>query len=230
MIDVMLTHADVRDWAAREFGWQVFNGRIADLGYAYSVSTHPDAYHAGDQSAMTWGNGPLIVVKRTGAGWGFGSNPMFLPLYEARDEREFYATLARLMPRRDLNQPDYAVPLDPGLAAPPDPGLTEAALRDWLAFRYPFFGILDTRISDSGYAYRVNIQPDAVLLGDNSAFLAGIGPLTVIKRTGAVWHFGSNPTFLPLYEAVDENDFYRLLRELSPNQDPAQPAEVVPIR
>lgn len=213
----MITEVVLKDWLARQFGWRVFDGRIRDIGYAYSISTHPDAYHAGDQSAMTYGNGPLIAIKRTGGVWGFGSNPIFMRVFEAHDEQSFYTAVTAAMPGRDLNQPDYQVPTSTGL--------TLDALQEWLTIRHSF-RVFDQRIADVGWAYVVNPDADEVLLGRMSGN-DGPGPIIVVKRTGAVWQFGST---VQLYLARDENEFYRLMREEVSYADPAQPNEVVPIR
>lgn len=213
----MLSMAALEDWLAHQYGWREFDGRITDIGYAYAVSTHPDAYHAGDQSAMTYGNGPLIVIKRTGALWGFGSNPIFLPVFEAQDEQSFDAAVAAAMPGRNLAQPDAVVSVGPELSL--------AALQEYLTINYGF-RVFDGRITDNGWAYVVNPQADDVLRYDLPG-MQGVGPIIVIKRTGAVWQFGSNNA---LHAALDEDEFYRLMREQVPSQDPRQPRKVVPAR
>jgi hypothetical protein len=238
------TLAALTVWLGEQFGWRVFDGRIADTGYAYSISTQPDAYHAGDQSAMTYGNGPLIAVKRTGHVWAFGSNPVEMPIFAARDEEAFYATLAT-MPGRDPLRPDYqvsTVPLPwknlPDLADQTQPvpmedfapsnGLTEQALTDWLRARHGW-EVFDGRIRDVGFAFLVNQQPDAYHLGDYDAAEQDLGPLLVIKRSGAAWTFGSDPRIQPLYGAEDEVMFVRMLSDLLPERNPTEPNELVPL-
>lgn len=107
----MLTYEHVRDWVRGKYGPRCAEGRITDLGYAYSVDSQPDAALAGDTSAVTYGNGPDLVVKRTGAVWQFGSNPMLLPLYEARSEDELRRSMATLLPGTDPDRPHESVPL-----------------------------------------------------------------------------------------------------------------------
>jgi hypothetical protein len=237
----MFTLAALTVWLSEQFGWRVFDGRITDIGYAYSISTHPDAYHAGDQSAMTYGNGPLIAIKRTGYVWAFGSSPDEMPTFAARDEESFYAA----MPGRDPLRPDYRVSTVPlpwkslqDLADKTQPvsmeefapsgGLTEETLTGWLRTRYGW-EVFDGRIRDVGFAFLVNQQPDAYHLGDYDAAKPDVGPLLVIKRTGAAWTFGSDPRIQPLYGAEDEVMFVRMLSDLLPERNPTKPTEFVPL-
>ena len=229
-------------WLSRQFGWQVLDGRIRDVGYAYSVSTHPDAFHAGDQSAMTYGSGPLIAIKRTGAVWALGANPVELPIFEATDEASFYAALAAIFPGRHYHPPDYTVstltptrwesadrtqPVSVAESAPAQ-GLTEEALTDWLRARYGW-AVFDGRIRDVDFAFLVNQQPDAYHLGDYDAAQQGVGPLLVVKRTGAVWTFGAEVRLQPLYGAEDEQRFHRMLGDLQPERNPTEPDAFVPL-
>ena len=104
--------------------------------------------------------------------------------------------------------------------------LTEDALRNWLTARY-HWRVWDRRIRDIGYAFLVNRQSDAYLVsGDVEEMLIGIGDLVVLKASGAVWTFAVHPDFFPLYEADDEETFYRLKSELLPE---SQPDEYVPM-
>ncbi|MFD3440287.1 hypothetical protein ACFWU3_22560 [Streptomyces sp. NPDC058685] len=115
----MLTSRHLAEWVSARYGPRHAEGRIRDLGFAWSVDTQPDAYLDGDTSAMTYGNGPDIVVKRTGAVWQFGSSPMMLPLYEARTEEELRRAMAKLMPGADLDRPRETVPAPARASAPP---------------------------------------------------------------------------------------------------------------
>jgi hypothetical protein len=100
----VLTHERLVEWIRATYGWRHVESRISDLGYAFVVDTQPDEYHDGDRSAMTYGNGPMTVVKRTGGVWEFGSNPAFWGLYAARTEEEFRRELRKLLPRADRNR------------------------------------------------------------------------------------------------------------------------------
>ncbi|MGN9792353.1 hypothetical protein ACTMTU_14820 [Streptomyces sp. OZ13] len=134
----MLTYEQVRDWVRGRYGPRHAERRITDIGYAYSVSTQPDAYLDGDTSAMTYGNGPDLVVKRTGAVWQFGSGPELMPLYDVRSEDELRRAMAALLPGWDPDRPHATVPLTqarPGFppvapaypAGPPAPAAYPAA-------------------------------------------------------------------------------------------------------
>ncbi|MBT2365065.1 hypothetical protein J7E88_06970 [Streptomyces sp. ISL-10] len=105
-----LPYPQVSAWVGAAYGTARPERRITDIGYAYVVNTQPEAYLDGDASAMTYGGGPLIVVKRDGAVWGFGSDPIFMPLYEARTEEEFRRAMARIMPQWDPDRPSSRIP------------------------------------------------------------------------------------------------------------------------
>ncbi|MEV4682658.1 hypothetical protein [Streptomyces kurssanovii] len=107
----MLTYEQVRDWVRGRYGPRHAERRITDIGYAYAVSTQPDAYLDGDTSAMTYGNGPELVVKRTGAVWQFGSGPATMPLYDVRSEDELRRAMAALLPGWDPDRPHESVPV-----------------------------------------------------------------------------------------------------------------------
>ncbi|GGT10792.1 hypothetical protein GCM10010271_11650 [Streptomyces kurssanovii] len=107
----MLTYEQVRDWVHGRYGPRHAERRITDIGYAYAVSTQPDAYLDGDTSAMTYGNGPELVVKRTGAVWQFGSGPATMPLYDVRSEDELRRAMAALLPGCDPDRPHESVPM-----------------------------------------------------------------------------------------------------------------------
>lgn len=90
----MLTQGRLGQWLRDTRNWRHIDSRIHDLGWAFSVSTMPDAFHDGDQSAMTYGNGPLVVSKRTGEVWSLASTPDMVPAFSARDETQFHRVLA----------------------------------------------------------------------------------------------------------------------------------------
>ncbi|MEU0373277.1 hypothetical protein ABZ070_24005 [Streptomyces sp. NPDC006283] len=120
----MLTFEQVRDWVRGKYGPRYAERRISDSGFAYLVATQPDAYFDGGD--MLYGNGPDLVVKRTGAVWQFGSHPMFLPLYEAGTEDDFRRRMAAILPGWDPDRPQETIPLpvsptpmSPPAASPP---------------------------------------------------------------------------------------------------------------
>ncbi|NUL04835.1 hypothetical protein HRW07_16700 [Streptomyces lunaelactis] len=59
---------------------------------------------------MTYGNGPVIVVKRTGGVWEFGSNPAVFPLYAARTEAEFRRAMRQALPQSDPDKAPQTIP------------------------------------------------------------------------------------------------------------------------
>lgn len=107
----MLSPQQLGEWVRATYGPRHADRRVSDIGFAWLIDTQPDAYLDGDTSAMTWGGGPVIVVKRTGAVWHTGSNPMFFPLYEARTEEEFRRAMAAAMPQCDPDRPPETIPV-----------------------------------------------------------------------------------------------------------------------
>jgi hypothetical protein len=77
-------------WLHTQFTGHHVESRIHDAGWAWYINTQPDAYLDGNQYAMTYGNGPWVVVKRDGAVFYLTSEPASLPLYNVPSEQEFY--------------------------------------------------------------------------------------------------------------------------------------------
>ena len=103
-----LTREQVGAWLRATRGWQHIDSRITDLGWAFSVNTQGDAVLDGNHDAMTYGNGPLIVAKRTGEVWALSSTPDMVPAFAASTEHEFLSILARAYPGATL--PSERVP------------------------------------------------------------------------------------------------------------------------
>lgn len=93
-----LTTEQLGAWLRATRSWQHIDDRIGDLGWAFVVSTQPDAYHDGNEYAMTYGNGPLVVAKRTGEVWALPSTPDMVPAFNARNEHDFHRILADAWP------------------------------------------------------------------------------------------------------------------------------------
>ncbi|MCX4672431.1 hypothetical protein OG453_38250 [Streptomyces sp. NBC_01381] len=108
----MLAENTLVAWLKDRHGWRHYDGRVVDIGFAFTVSPQPDAYLMGDQAAFVMGLGPTIVLKRTGAVWGTGGNPYFMPLWQARTEEEFEAAFRRTHPQDDPARPPESVPFD----------------------------------------------------------------------------------------------------------------------
>lgn len=100
-----LTRARVAQWLAGQHAWRHVDDRIHDLGWGFFVNTQPDEYLDGDESAMTYGNGPIMIVKRTGAAWSLSSRPEMIPVMSAKDERRFHKLLRAAEPFFDKNRP-----------------------------------------------------------------------------------------------------------------------------
>jgi hypothetical protein len=109
--DAGLTREQVGAWLRVTRGWEHIDRRIADLGWAFSVDTQPDAVLDGNSHAMTYGNGPLIVAKRTGEVWALSSAPNVVPAFTARDQDEFLRFVAEGMPFPGSTLPTERVPL-----------------------------------------------------------------------------------------------------------------------
>jgi hypothetical protein len=97
--------AHVAAWLRNTRNWRHVESRVADLGWAFSVSTQPDAYHDGNQYAMTYGNGPMMVVKRTGAWWQLSSMPSMVPAFDASSEEQFYQVMRDALGSFDEEHP-----------------------------------------------------------------------------------------------------------------------------
>jgi hypothetical protein len=98
-------------WLRNTTGWQHIEARIVDLGWAFAVSTQPDEYHAtGSPTAMTYGNGPMVVVKRTGGAWRLTSQPAMFPAFSAATEDDFWRVLREVAPYLDPNNPPEQIP------------------------------------------------------------------------------------------------------------------------
>ncbi|BCL83572.1 hypothetical protein ccbrp13_60370 [Ktedonobacteria bacterium brp13] len=73
----MIDYATVEEFVKKMFNESSVSDRIHDVGFAYRVNTQPRAYiDSRDLRKMTFGNGPIIIVKDTGIAYGFSSNPL----------------------------------------------------------------------------------------------------------------------------------------------------------
>jgi hypothetical protein len=68
--------------------------RIKDEGFAYYINTQPRAYlDSKDESEITDGNGPLVIIKSSGKVYKFSSSPGDLKIYANNDEAGFEKAL-----------------------------------------------------------------------------------------------------------------------------------------
>ncbi len=92
-------------YAAAVYGPRHAEGRVAEADFGFWVNTQPDAYMDGDERAMTYGNGPTLIMKSNGAIWNLASNPGSLPLYQATSEQDFHDRYRAAFPGADPNKP-----------------------------------------------------------------------------------------------------------------------------
>ena len=113
----MVSPEQVQEYVNHKFNEQNGNDRIEDRGFAFYVSTQPREYlDSKDNTKMTIGNGPLVVVKETGDVYSFSSNPehMFshdnsgVGVNSAKTSDEFNTALNELKTSNDSS----ATPLD----------------------------------------------------------------------------------------------------------------------
>ena len=201
----MLSREDVVAWVAIRQATKHAEKRVTDGGFAFWVDTQPDDYHDGYEHAMTYGNGPSVVVKRTGAVWNLASNPGSLPIYGAKSEQELHATMKE-------------AGMDPGtphewIGGQPQPeGVTQQGLARWLQW----FGWQPNHygVTDLGYAFAVLPTPAVV----------HNGPVIVVKHSGDVWYLGSAPQNAALVLGTrTETEFHQTLGVIAPGVNPRQP-------
>jgi hypothetical protein len=100
-----VTRDRVVGYAAAVYGPRHAEGRVSETAFGFWVNTQPDAYMDGNEWAMTYGNGPTLIMKSNGSIWNLASNPDSLPLYNATSEQEFYDTYRRILRDFDPNKP-----------------------------------------------------------------------------------------------------------------------------
>jgi hypothetical protein len=82
---------------------------------------------------------------------------------------------------------------------------------------------VDDRVTDLGWAYLVNTQPDDYLDG-RCGLSRGAGPLVVTKN-GAVWALPWSPGTVPALAAPDETTFHQLMTAAGHPLNPKKPDE-----
>lgn len=108
----MIDLAQVKEYLQERFHEDDSSDRIDDRGFAYYIDTQPREYlDTKDESKMTLGNGPMVIVKATGDVFLFSSNPMHMfgnsgikiGVNAAKTAEEFQTALDEL---KEMN--DYA--------------------------------------------------------------------------------------------------------------------------
>ena len=108
----MITLEQVQDYTKQKFNEEDSSDRIEDRGFAFYVDTQPREYlDTKDNSKMTIGNGPLVIVKETGDVYTFSSNPshMFgdaesrIGVNGAKSAEEFDKALTALKDKGDYS-------------------------------------------------------------------------------------------------------------------------------
>lgn len=215
----MLAHDEMVAWVAIRYGARHAEARTTDGGFAYWVSTQPDSYHDGQTETMTYGNGPVVIVKATGEAWRLASNPSSMQVFDARSAEELKQLLRDAGYDPDI--PDEI--LGENRADLPDAAAQKIELPQlgrWLAS----FGWREPacRVTDRVFAFVV--EPTATVPNGN-------GPICVVKRTAGVWYLGTSPALWnAVHEARTEAEFYAALRSVIPQADPRLPHDRVPPR
>jgi len=187
---VSLTRAEVVAWAAEQYGPAHAERRVGDAGFAFWVNTQEDAVIEGRAPAV-YGGVSVVVLGRTGEFWYVGSHPDHIGLYDATTERQ----LRRGLGRRDGRIKPATTSRD---------AVSRAEVVAWTAAQHgPAHA--EGRVGDSGFAFWVNTQDDAVIEGRMPA-TAGAVSVVVLKRTGEYWFAGSHPDHLALRAATGERE------------------------
>lgn len=212
-ISGVVTREDVVTWAARNYGPRHAEQRVSVQAAAFVINTSDDAVFDGFEQPG-YGGVSIVVRRLSGGYWQVGHDPVSRSVYRAENDRE----LRRAMKGAGL---DPARPQGT-ICAQPRAGVTRAQVVTWLATRKGWRH-LDARVTDLGWAYLVNTQPDNVL--DGKATLSrDAGPL-VVGRNGAVWALPWSPETVPALAAQDATTFHSLMFAAGHPLNPDQPTE-----
>ena len=102
----MITLEQARSYTNHKFNEADGSDRLEDRGFAYYIDTQPREHlDTKDNTKMTYGNGPIVILKETGDVYSFSSNPshMFgsngVGVNTAKTIEEFNAALNELKER-----------------------------------------------------------------------------------------------------------------------------------
>lgn len=77
--DSGITQEQVRQYVQNKFNEADGTDRIEDRGFAFYINTQPREYlDTKDDTKMTIGNGPIVILKSTGEVFSFSSNPLHM--------------------------------------------------------------------------------------------------------------------------------------------------------
>lgn len=77
--DSGITEEQVRKFVQIKFNEADSSDRIEDRGFAFYIDTQPREFlDTKDDSKMTIGNGPIVILKSTGQVFSFSSNPLHM--------------------------------------------------------------------------------------------------------------------------------------------------------
>jgi hypothetical protein len=216
---IMVSREELVAWAAIRYGARFADERVTDHGFAFLVSTQPDGYHEGDQDAMTYGNGPVFVIKATGHAWFLASNPPSMLALGARSEAEFEQLLRDAY--YDPDVPDEILGEERGELPDPAP---QKVLRHQLVRWLRSFGWPESACEITDRVFAFVVVPTPAIPNHN-------GPIVVVKRTAGVWYLGAAPDAVATVGgARTEAEFYSAFRQLDPYADPRVPHDRVPQR
>ncbi|MGB3438524.1 MAG: hypothetical protein WBA97_07195 [Actinophytocola sp.] len=215
-LTTVVTREDVVAWAARNYGPRHAEQRVSEQAAAFVVDTNDDAVFDGHEQPG-YGGVSIVVRKQSGGYWQVSHDPVSQSVYLAENDR----ALRRAMKTAGL---DPARPTGTIGTAPPS-AVTRAQVVTWLATRRGWRH-LDDRITDLGWAYLVNTQPDNVLDG-KAALSRDAGPLVVAKN-GAVWALPWSPETVSALAAQDETTFHNRMFTAGHPLNPDQPTEWIP--
>jgi len=181
----VVTRENVVAWAARNYGPRHAEQRVSEYPAAFVIDT---------------GGVAIVIRKLSGGYWQVGDDPVSRSVCVAENDR----ALRRAMKIAGL---DPARPRGT-IGAEPPPHVSRERVVSWLAARKRWRH-LDDRVTDLGWAYLVNTQPDDYLDG-RCGLSHRAGPLVVAKN-GAVWALPWSPETVPALAARDEPTFHRLM-------------------
>lgn len=214
-LSTVVTREDVVAWAARRYGPHHAEQRVSEQPAAFVIDTSSDAVFDGHE-LPSYGGVSIVVRRQSGGYWQVGHDPVSQSVYRADNDRD----LRRAMKTAGLD------PARPQGTLGAEPCVSRARVVTWLATSRRWRH-LDDRVTDLGWAYLVNTQPDDHLDG-RCGLSRNAGPLVVAKN-GAVWALPWSPETVPALAARDETTFHNLMFAAGHPLSPDHPTEWIPL-